>query len=523
VVGPDPDDGTETPAPSLTREVVGGLRWTYGATVATVVMQLGYSAAVARLLEPNVFGLIASAQVVLRFGQYFAEMGLGPALVQKAELTTEDIRAAFTSSLLLGGLLAGGLALAAPALEPVFDSPDVVPVMRAMALTLLLSGFALTAHNMLRRQSRFRTIAQISVASYVAGYLCVGLTLAVLGFGVWSLVGAVLTQMGISSVATFLAARHPARFKLAGGQLRSLYAFGGRVSVISALEYASQAMLVVIIGRNAGQAALGQYNRANLLIDLPLVHVTFGLSGVLFPTLSRVQHDVPRVRSAYLGAVRTVGALVLPLGAGVAVAAPEIVRVMLGSQWDDAALLLPALAGAAVMAGLSHFGGIVAEAMGILNTKMALQAGYVAILIGLLLAVPPDFLVGYALAYFAAEVVRHLAYMAFMGRTLGLTWGDQAAAYLPPLATAAAVGVGIWGVTQVVTSLGGVLPVVFVMQVLTGAAVLALMSAVGPLRGVRVELRNRVQGAYGDQGRGSGIVVRLLSVGDRSNIRPSGP
>lgn len=95
------------PAKNLTTTTLHSMTWTTAATVVTSVMQIGYTAVMARLLPPAAFGLVALAGVVLRFGTYFAQMGMAQAIIQKPELTEEDIRAAFTSSALLGVLFFG--------------------------------------------------------------------------------------------------------------------------------------------------------------------------------------------------------------------------------------------------------------------------------------------------------------------------------------------------------------------------------------------------------------------------------
>ncbi|OGX90312.1 hypothetical protein BEN49_07065 [Hymenobacter coccineus] len=99
---------------NLSSAAVRGVQWTTAATVLTAVMQIGYTAVMARLLDPAAFGLVAMAGVVLRFGSYFAEMGLGHALVQRAEIDGHDVRATFTASLGLGLAVAGIAWLGAP-------------------------------------------------------------------------------------------------------------------------------------------------------------------------------------------------------------------------------------------------------------------------------------------------------------------------------------------------------------------------------------------------------------------------
>jgi hypothetical protein len=79
--------------------------------------------------------------------------------------------------------------------------------------------------------------------------------------------------------------------------------------------------------------------------------------------------------------------------------------------------------------------------------------------------------------------------------------------------------VAIEAVTRVLGRGVAPLPLLVAAQAASGAAVLGLMLTWGPLRPVRVQLRDRVAGAYGDGGRGVAVALRLLSIGDRGTGR----
>ncbi|RYY13923.1 MAG: hypothetical protein EOO36_15090, partial [Cytophagaceae bacterium] len=162
---------------NLASTAVRGVQWTTAATVLTAVMQIGYTAVMARLLDPAAFGLVAMAGVVLRFGSYFAEMGLGHALVQRADIDTDDVRATFTASLGLGLAVAGVAWLASPLAVFFLKNEAVVPLVRVQALGFILVGLGATAVSLLRREMRFEAIAKVEVAAYVLGYGGVGITL----------------------------------------------------------------------------------------------------------------------------------------------------------------------------------------------------------------------------------------------------------------------------------------------------------------------------------------------------------
>ncbi|WP_035566212.1 oligosaccharide flippase family protein, partial [Hymenobacter sp. IS2118] len=157
-------------AKNLTTATLHSMSWSTAATVITAVLQLGYTGVMARLLAPTAFGLVALAGVVIRFGTYFSQIGLEQALVQKPDMSEEDVRAAFTSGALLGAVSALVLAAAAPLARLVFDEPAVVPLVRLMGLGLLLNGLSATALSILRRNMAFRTLAVIETSAYVLAY-----------------------------------------------------------------------------------------------------------------------------------------------------------------------------------------------------------------------------------------------------------------------------------------------------------------------------------------------------------------
>ena len=75
---------------------------------------MGVLAALARLLTPAEFGVVAAATLVLGLTYVFWQLGVGPALIQRRQITPEHIETGFTLSLILGILFSVGVALTAP-------------------------------------------------------------------------------------------------------------------------------------------------------------------------------------------------------------------------------------------------------------------------------------------------------------------------------------------------------------------------------------------------------------------------
>lgn len=383
-----------------------GITWTYASMIISMVIQIGVTATTARLLDPKDFGLIAMANVLLRFGGYVAQMGVGRALIQRPNIDEYDIRAAFTSSTVLGVAVAVIVMLTAPIAAAYYTTPEVVPVIRWLALMFVLAGLGSTAQALLRRNLRFRGSGFVEVAAYTVGYAVPGLWLAASGFGVWSLVAATLGQAAVASGLAYALTRHSAIPTFGLRHHRRLLAFGSKVSAISFLEFLGSTLDSLVIGRFGTVAHLGLYNRAYMLASLPTYHVNNGISKVLFPVLSGGQGDRDAFKATLSRVSEMAVKLVLPVGIGMALAAPELVSVVLGSQWTEAIPLFPVLAAGLAVNLLATFPGIALEALGLLRGKALVQAGFVTLLAGSLVAL----VLGPGFDLFAVTIVIATAY-----------------------------------------------------------------------------------------------------------------
>lgn len=492
---------------NLTYKTLHGLKWSYLGTIVNSVLQIGFTAIMARLLEPAAFGLIAMAGVILRFGSYFAQMGVGSALIQKKEISDEDVRAAFTSALFLGILFCVLIWFCAPFAIYIFDNEKVIPIVRVMALSFVITGLSTTAVSLLRRNLKFRYLAITEIISYVLGYGMVGITLAYNGFGVWSLVAAALCQSSFLAILSYLFCRHKISFIYRWKYYKPLYSFGSRVSIISFFEFLGSNLDTLAIGHFIGAAPLGIYNRAFMLVNLPAQYLTSSFSRVLFPSFSRIQKEIVRLKKAYLSTIMLFSAILLPTCMGIAAASREIVLLVLGEKWIAAIPVLQILAIATPFNLLSHFGGIVCEATATLNIKLLMQVVYVTILGILFYLMRGLGIREFAMAIVFAEFIRFLAYLFIVKRICNITSMEYIRAYLPSIASALIIGVSIYFVATILCGFNVPVIMLFAVELILGMGLLMVIFFYGPQKTLREEIRDRFDK--------SGIVTRDNSVVNR--------
>lgn len=432
---------------SLIAKALSGMRWGALATGTTIIINLGYTAIMARLLAPSAFGLIAMAQIAIRFLSYFAQLGVGPALVQKQTLSDEDIRAALTLSVLVNGSLFAIMWLAAPLAGVFFHTPEIVPILRGLCAAFLFSGISVVPIHLLRRKLRFKQLAIIETTSYAFGYGVVGIGCALSGLGVWSLVFAVLGQEAVTLALAYAMTRHSLRPLLSTRHFAHFVRFGSKYSVIGFMEYIGGNLDSILIGRWLGDTALGYYNRAQMLVRLPVHHVANMLAKVIFPVLSSTQSDKPKLAQAFLAGWFLIGCVAGTISLALIPAATDAVHTLLGERWTSIVPVVQIAALAVPFAFLTVLTGSVCDAQGILWPKLAIQSATLVVLVAAILALRAEGTSGFAKAMVIAEAFRLLLYVILHFRLLPI---DLRAFVLVNLAVATIAGgtsLAIWQTT----------------------------------------------------------------------------
>jgi lipopolysaccharide exporter len=426
-------------AADLTTRTLRGLKWTYLAALCSGILQIGVTATMSRLLTPADYGLIAAAGLFLRFGSYFSEMGVGQALVQKLEIGDEDIRAAFTASSGIGLLATAVMCACAPLARVILDTSQVVGVVQLIALCLFLNGLASTSLNLLRRNLRFDVLSKIELGSYAISYGLLGIPLALAHCGVWALTTALLAQPLLTLVFAYAAQKHSLRPSLAWRPHRALLSFGFKMSFTSFAEYIFFFAEPSVVGRMWGSAVLGIYNRATLLANLPVSHLSTAFIKVLFPAFSRAQNDNPRMASAYLQGLSAMGLITLPLAFGMVPAANDLALTVLGGQYGGAASLVQVLALGFPMGMIASVAANVTNARGEIGPRLAQQVLLCALMwIGVLSAAPWG-IRSVVMTSVIIQAVRMLAFHRLAMKSLRLKWRAVLNAFRPGILLALCV------------------------------------------------------------------------------------
>jgi PST family polysaccharide transporter len=430
---------------SLTHQTIAGLLWTACGKGAYGVLQLVVLAILARLLTPADFGVVSAALIVIALSGIVSQLGMGPALVQRAELERRHIDTAFSASVALDTVLGAAIWLGAPVVSRFFRVEDVQPVLRALAWVFPLHGLATVAESLMKRELRFRSLANLDVISYGAGYGVVGITLALLGRGVWALVAAHIAQNVIKTAILLFWQPPRLRRSPEWRAFRDLMYFGGGFTVGKIANQLAAQGDYLVVGRFLGPASLGYYGRAFNLMSVPASGFGTILDAVLFPAMAKVQTSATRLAAAYRRGLALVALAFLPTSLALILLAPEIVAVMLGPRWTPVVAPFQVLAIGMMFRTSSQIADSLTRATGSVYRRAWRQILYAGLVVGGAWIGQHWGITAVAWGVLFA-IITNFLFMAHLSLSdTRMSWVELWRAYVPALLIAVVSGPLIWG------------------------------------------------------------------------------
>lgn len=316
-----------------------------------VLLGIVSAAVLARLLDPEDFGLVAMASAFVALLGEFADLGLSQATIQRREVNTAQVSALFWVNSALGAIaMAIGFAVAWP-IGLFYGDMRLAGIAAALSIGFLLSGIAAQPLAVLRRRMRFTAETIVTLASIAIG-LAAAIAAALAGFGYWSLVIQVLAAALVRMVGLFAASGWVPSAPARAEGVREMLRFGGFLSGSNLLAALLRASDKIFVGRFVGADAAGLYSNAQRILLMPAAQLNKPLTMVGRPALARLQHEPERFRAFYRRGVELVASTSFPAVAWMMLVADDLILLVLGPEWSGSVPIFEALAPAALLGAL---------------------------------------------------------------------------------------------------------------------------------------------------------------------------
>jgi len=387
-----------------------------------MILQVGATILLARLLSPHDYGLVAMVFAVVGFAPMLIDLGTTDATVQRKDITHADVSALFWLRIAIAGTLTLLLAGSSGFIASFYGEPALVSIALVSSLTFVITASSAQHYALMRRAMHFKRVAIIDISSNVISSI-VAIVMAFTGWGYWSLVAKPTLAACLSAAGAWVSCPWlPGRPQFTRGA-KEMARFGMGVTGFTMTDYLARSTDRVALGYFYGAGPLGYYHNAFLLYDNLLSLVT-QLHDVAVSSLSKLRDNVDELKRSWAAALSSLTFYSALAFAVLAVTGQDFVVLLLGQKWAPAGPLLCIFA----VKGIAH---VAERTLGWLHVAAGrsdrwMRWGFFAALFQLaaLLSGVPFGLTGVATAHAAATFCLFVPALVYAGQPFGIRAKD---------------------------------------------------------------------------------------------------
>lgn len=333
----------------LERAVKSGI-WLSATKLALRLSQVLMLIVLARLLSPRDFGLMGVALLTLAATRRFTEIGLNAALVQqKEENVDEYLNTTWCLEIGRGLLVFAIVFLAAPYVGAFFSEPRATPLIRVLGLSPVFYGLRNPGVVYFQKDLSYHKDF-VFQSSGALVQLVVGVGYALYSPTVWALVFASVSRPATKFLLSYVLHDYRPWPSFDVELARELVDYGKWITGASIIGYVYSQGDDAFVGWFLSATALGFYQYAYRIADMPATEVSGVISQITFPAYSQLQGDIAELRRALIQTLRLTSFVAFPISFGIALVAPSFVPAVLGPEWTPMIRTMQLLA----MYGLLH-------------------------------------------------------------------------------------------------------------------------------------------------------------------------
>lgn len=348
---------------SLRSKIIRSGFWQGLTSVGVNLLTLLKSIVLARLLAPEAFGLMSLALMTIRGAQLITDTGFGSALIQRRGSFEEAADTAFTLMAIRGLALTVLMVPIAYGLGEFYGKPMLFQLTAVCGASFLLSGVSNIHLSAAVRELDFKKIAIVENSAAILSF-ALALFVAYVYRSVWALVISYLAAAAVKLYCSYALISERPRFAINLAIARELFHYGKYITGSAILLFIATEIDTAVVGKLMDVESLGAYSVAFLLANFPAVHVAFVISNIMFPAYSKIQGDIRLMRETFGNVTNLVGSAVIPVLAGMAVAADPLIRTLYGERWVMAITPFQVLCGFGSLHAIVTVNGYMFNAIG---------------------------------------------------------------------------------------------------------------------------------------------------------------
>ncbi|GAB4114381.1 MAG: lipopolysaccharide biosynthesis protein [Candidatus Caldatribacteriota bacterium] len=321
-----------TPGGTLSQRVVKSGFWVFFLRIVNQCFSLLRLIILARILSPNDFGLMGIALLTMSTLETFSQTGFQQALIQKKEDIKSYLDSAWTFLILRGFVLFVILYFIAPYAAAFFNTPEAKPIIRVIGFSILFQAFTNIGIIYFKKELEFNKEFIYQLTGTLADFI-VAISAVLILRNVWALVLGLLAGNITRCFVSYLIHPYRPRLNFALKKVKELFGFGKWIMTSSILVFLITQGDDIFVGKLLGTTALGFYQLAYRISNLPATEITHVISQVTFPAYSKLQDNIPKLREAYLKVLQFTTFLSFPIAGLIFILSPDFTKIFLGEKW----------------------------------------------------------------------------------------------------------------------------------------------------------------------------------------------
>lgn len=398
-----------------------GIIWSFINQGGAQVLNLIITFILARLVSPEEFGTIAMVTVFTGFAIRFVDFGFSASLIQKKEVSQNDINTVFFFNVISGIVLTILFFFLSPFIAEFYDVEILSVLTKALSIIFLITAITGVNKALITKDINFKLSSIIFLVSLILSS-ALAIFLAFKGFGVWSILIKLVSQELFTSILYFIYYPVHQKFKLNKESFNSMFKMGRNVAGDSIINYWSRNADNLLIGKMLNGAALGIYSKAYAIMLLPLTNFSRVISRVMFPSFSLIQDNLLEIKRIYLNATKVIAFLTFPMMGGLAILSEEFVLTAFGPNWVEMIPLVSILSVLGASQSILSLNGVIYNSLGKSHIafRVSLVFGLLNV-IGFYIGIKLNGLMGLVVIYTAIGVIGAIPNFYFAGRLINVS------------------------------------------------------------------------------------------------------
>lgn len=462
------------PQQSLKDKTIKGTAWSAADAFLGQGVTFLVGIVLARLLSPDEYGLIGICLIFVNVLNGMVDSGFSNALIRKKDIKDVDYNTMFITNMAISTLLYALLFVCAPIISDFFSRPELSELIRVVGLLIFANALSITQVTILTKRIDFKTKTKASLVSAIASGF-IGIAMAFVGFGVWSLVGQMLSKQIIYTICLWILNKWWPSLTFSSKSFHYMWGFGWKLLLSGLLNNIWNQMYQVVVGKCYNPATLGQFTRSHEYANIFSSNFTSIIQRVSYPVLSELQDDPLRMVEGYRRVIKMTMFITAISMIFLGAVAEPLIYCMIGPQWHEAASYLPFICISMAFYPLHSINLNMLQVLGRSDIFLYLEIikkviGIVPIMIGIFVDIYwmlfASILIGFVSLYLNSW---------YTGKALGYTFWKQLRDIAPSFGIAFTIAISVYFLKYLPISNLGILSI----QIVVGMVVCVFLSHVG--------------------------------------------